>query len=92
MRERQEAEEQLNGMGTTCVAAILDANVLTVANVGDSRGYLLRNGRLTQITQDHSSVWEQVLAGNMSPDEALGNISGLTDCLTCAPCASWMGL
>ena len=70
VRERQKIDSQLNGMGTTCVAAILDANVLTIANVGDSRAYLLRDGRLTQITQDHSSVWEQVLAGNMTPEEA----------------------
>jgi serine/threonine protein phosphatase PrpC len=70
VRERQAADAQLSGMGTTCVAAILDANILTIANVGDSRAYLLREGRLTQITQDHSSVWEQVLAGQMTPDEA----------------------
>jgi protein phosphatase len=70
VRERQSADARLRSMGTTCVAAILDANVLTVANVGDSRAYLLRDGRLKQITQDHSSVWEQVLAGNMTPDEA----------------------
>ena len=70
VRDRQASETQFSGMGTTCVAAILDANVLTLANVGDSRAYLLRNGRLTQITQDHSSVWEQVQAGNMTPEEA----------------------
>ena len=70
VRARQAEDTQLRGMGTTCVAAILDANVLTVANVGDSRAYLLRDGRLTQITQDHSSVWEQVLAGNMTSEEA----------------------
>lgn len=70
VRERQADDAQLSGMGTTCVAAILDANILTVANVGDSRAYLLRDGVLTQITQDHSSVWEQVLAGRMTPDEA----------------------
>ena len=70
VREHQATDAQLSGMGTTCVAGILDGNRLTVANVGDSRAYLLRNAVLTQITQDHSSVWEQVLAGNMTPDEA----------------------
>jgi PPM family protein phosphatase len=70
VQQRQTGDTQLSGMGTTCVAAILDANVLTIGNVGDSRAYLLRDGRLKQITQDHSSVWEQVLAGNMTPEEA----------------------
>ena len=70
VKERQREDPQLSGMGTTCVAAILDANLLTIANVGDSRAYLLRNSRLVQLTRDHSSVWEQVIAGNMTPDEA----------------------
>ncbi len=70
VRQRQAGDAQLSGMGTTCVAAILDANQLIVANVGDSRAYLLRGGRLKQVTQDHSSVWEQVQAGIMTPDEA----------------------
>lgn len=70
VRERQASEPQLSGMGTTCVAAVLDGNILTIANVGDSRAYLLRGGRLTQITEDHSSVWEQVVAGIMTPEEA----------------------
>ncbi len=70
VKQRQAADEQLSGMGTTCVAAILDANELTLANVGDSRAYLLRGGRLKQMTQDHSSVWEQVQAGQMTPEEA----------------------
>ena len=68
--DRQASDPQLSGMGTTCVAAILDANRLTIANVGDSRAYILRSGALSQITQDHSSVWEQVLAGNMTRAEA----------------------
>ena len=70
VRQVQSSDELLSGMGTTCVAAILDGNRLTIANVGDSRAYLLRGAKLTQITRDHSSVWEQVVAGNMSPEEA----------------------
>ncbi len=70
VQERQAQDAELSGMGTTCVAAILDANLLTVANVGDSRAYLVREGSIRQLTQDHSSVWEQVVAGNMTPEEA----------------------
>ncbi len=57
-------------MGTTMVAAAIVGDQLTVANVGDSRAYLLRAESATQITQDHSLVAEQVKAGVMSPEEA----------------------
>ena len=57
-------------MGTTCVAAILHDGVLTVGNAGDSRAYLLREGKLRQITEDHSQVWQEVLAGKMTREEA----------------------
>jgi len=70
VRLRQAEDVDLVAMGTTCVAAILDANTLTLANVGDSRAYLLREGVLRQVTADHSSVWEQVQAGAMTPEEA----------------------
>lgn len=58
------------GMGTTVVAAMLDAKSLTVAHVGDSRLYLWRRGELTQLTEDHSLVGEQVKRGQITPDEA----------------------
>ncbi len=57
-------------MGTTMVAAAIVDDQLTVANVGDSRAYLLRAESATQITQDHSLVAEQVKAGVMTPEEA----------------------
>lgn len=57
-------------MGTTGVAALLRRNMLYVANVGDSRAYLVRQGRIQQISQDHSFVSDQVAAGLMTPDEA----------------------
>ena len=50
------------GMGTTVVAAIVDSKSMTVAHVGDSRLYLWRRGELTQLTEDHSLVGEQVKA------------------------------
>ncbi len=56
--------------GTTLVAAALVGNQLTVANVGDSRAYLLRAEAATQITRDHSIVAEQVAGGVLTPEEA----------------------
>ncbi len=58
------------GMGTTVVAALVDSKSLTVAHVGDSRLYLWRRGELTQLTQDHSLVGEQVKRGQLTADEA----------------------
>lgn len=57
-------------MGTTMVAAAIVGDQLTVANVGDSRAYLLRAEAATQITRDHSLIAEQVAAGVMTPEEA----------------------
>lgn len=59
-----------NGMGTTLVAAILRGKYMTIANIGDSRAYLLRSNRLNQITRDHSLVSEQVSRGKISAEEA----------------------
>ncbi len=58
------------GMGTTVVAALIDAKSLTVAHVGDSRLYLWRRGDLLQLTEDHSLVGEQVKRGQITADEA----------------------
>lgn len=58
------------GMGTTVVAALVDARSLTVAHVGDSRLYLWRRGELSQLTEDHSLVGEQVKRGQITADEA----------------------
>lgn len=58
------------GMGTTVVAAVVDAKSLTVAHVGDSRLYLWRRGELTQLTEDHSLVGEQVKRGQITADQA----------------------
>ncbi len=63
------SEAQLNGMGTTAVIATIDGDCLYVANVGDSRLYLLRE-ELIQITRDHSLVQEMVRMGEMQPNEA----------------------
>lgn len=58
------------GMGTTVVAALADAKSMTVAHVGDSRLYLYRRGSLSQLTEDHSLVTDQVKRGMLTPEEA----------------------
>ena len=58
------------GMGTTLTAAVLVGPTLFLAHVGDSRAYLLREGRLHQLTQDHSWVAEEVARGALTREEA----------------------
>jgi protein phosphatase len=60
----------LQGMGTTVVGLLLSGPTAAVAHVGDSRAYRLRNGRLDQLTQDHTWVHEQVVAGLLSQEQA----------------------
>jgi protein phosphatase len=60
----------LHGMGTTVVGLLLDDGKATVAHVGDSRAYRLRGGRLELLTQDHTWVNEQVVAGFLSEEQA----------------------
>lgn len=59
-----------NRMATTMVAAVLHGNIATIANVGDSRGYHLKNGQLKQITKDHSLVARLVEEGAITEVEA----------------------
>lgn len=59
-----------NMMGTTLVSALVRGTELTIANVGDSRAYLVRAGGMTQITEDHSLITEQVRMGVLTQDEA----------------------
>lgn len=58
------------GMGTTVTAAILERNHLVIAQVGDSRAYLLHNGEMTQLTRDHSLMANMIEAGQITPEEA----------------------
>lgn len=57
-------------MGTTLVTAVVRGKYVTIANVGDSRAYLMRANQLTQVTQDHSLVAEQVQQGELTEDQA----------------------
>jgi PPM family protein phosphatase len=68
---RAERSQKLSGMGTTLVALLVEERRAWMLNVGDSRGYRLRNSRLEQITIDHSLVEEQIRMGQMSRPEAL---------------------
>lgn len=61
---------QYEGMGTTIVVTIFYGNRLTVAHVGDSRMYRLRDHALTQITNDHSLLQELIDRGFYTPEEA----------------------
>jgi PPM family protein phosphatase len=58
------------GMGTTLTAAVVRDDMLTIAQVGDSRLYLLRAGEIRQLTEDHSWVAEHVRRGTMTKEEA----------------------
>jgi len=58
------------GMGTTIVAALLEGPVVSIAHVGDSRAYLVREGALAKLTEDHSLVAEQVRRGLLTEEEA----------------------
>jgi protein phosphatase len=59
-----------NGMGSTIVAALVRGNSLAIANVGDSRIYLVRQGEIQQLTEDHSLVMEQVRRGYITLEQA----------------------
>ncbi len=58
------------GMGATVVSALLHDEFISIAHVGDSRIYLLRNGVFQQLTNDHSLVMEQVRRGLITREEA----------------------
>ncbi len=64
-------DESLNGMGTTCVAAIVEPGKVYVAHAGDSRAYIASaDGKFTQLTRDHSMVQDLVENGDLTPEEA----------------------
>jgi len=58
------------GMGTTLALAVVWSGHLAVANVGDSRVYLIRDGRIAQISRDHSWIAELLAVGKITPEEA----------------------
>lgn len=70
IRELSASDRELEGMGTTLVALLQHGDTVHLANVGDSRAYLLRHGELSQVTVDHSLVQELVDEGRLRPEEA----------------------
>lgn len=68
--EKGQEDAELTGMGTTVVVAIVADESVYVAHVGDSRAYILSDGKLNQLTKDHSFVQEMVDSGKLTPDEA----------------------
>jgi protein phosphatase len=68
--ERATGDESVSGMGTTMTVALVEDNHVWIGHVGDSRAYLLRDGALEQLTDDHSLVAELVRSGRLTPDEA----------------------
>ncbi|SDM75391.1 PP2C family protein-serine/threonine phosphatase [Allokutzneria albata] len=65
-----ETDPELRGMGTTVTALLWDGTGFAVAHVGDSRAYVLRDGRLRQLTHDHTMVQSLVDAGRITAEEA----------------------
>lgn len=70
LRSLVEEDPQLEGMGTTLTALLWTGQRLGLVHVGDSRAYLLRDGVLTQITQDHTWVQRLVDEGRITEEEA----------------------
>jgi serine/threonine protein phosphatase PrpC len=70
IHERSRAESQRAGMGTTVTAAYVGEDEVTVAHVGDSRCYLVRDGELQRLTDDHSLVGDLVRLGKLTEEQA----------------------
>lgn len=68
--DKQARDPSVAGMGTTLTAVIVSGDELYFAHVGDSRAYLLRDGELKALTEDHTLVQELVNEGRLSADEA----------------------
>ncbi len=64
------ANPELAGMGTTCISLLVHEDQAILGHVGDSRAYLVRDGEVWQLSEDHSLVNEQVRAGLLTLEEA----------------------
>ena len=64
------AKPETSGMATTLTAALARHGHVTIAHIGDSRGYLLREGRLTRLTSDHTFVQLMIDSGRLTPQQA----------------------
>jgi PPM family protein phosphatase len=67
---RASEDREASGMGTTMTVALVEQDRVIFGHVGDSRAYLIREGQIEQLTDDHSLVAELVRSGRLSPEEA----------------------
>ena len=70
VRELANQNPSMKGMGTTLVGVIIKGNCLATINIGDSRLYMIRDGEIEQITQDHTVAGEQEKLGLLTKEEA----------------------
>jgi protein phosphatase len=68
--DRSSRDPNTSGMGTTITVALVEDGHVAFGHVGDSRAYLIRDGRMEQVTEDHSLVNELMKSGKLSPEEA----------------------
>jgi serine/threonine protein phosphatase PrpC len=68
--EASRSYPEASGMGTTCTAALISGDRLSIVHVGDTRCYLIRRGELELLTQDHSLAMDQLRSGLISKEEA----------------------
>ena len=71
--DRARTDSEVSGMGTTVTAALLTDGRVVIGHVGDSRAYRIRDGRLEQLTEDHSLVADLMRSGRLTPEEAEGH-------------------
>jgi PPM family protein phosphatase len=70
VHERSSTDPATSGMGTTMTVALVEQSGVVIGHVGDSRAYLVRDGSIEQLTEDHSLVNELLKSGRLSPSEA----------------------
>jgi serine/threonine protein phosphatase PrpC len=68
--QQSQSDSELKGMGTTAVTVLFRDKTLYIANVGDSRAYLVRSPYIWQMTDDHSLLNEQIRSGGVKPEES----------------------
>lgn len=73
VHEAQKAQAECRGMGSTLTVLTVSGDSYAIAHVGDSRAYLLRNGALIQLTQDHSVIWPLYKSGVITKDDISRN-------------------
>jgi PPM family protein phosphatase len=70
---RSSTDPNTSGMGTTITVALVEDGQVAFGHVGDSRAYLIRDGAMEQVTEDHSLVNELLKSGKLSPEEAVSH-------------------